>query len=89
MTYSILHFPETTGWDLFLQVAKLNYTASTHQYSFHLHSVSSFKATLVWTDPASSQSSTNLLVNDLDLLLSVNSTNKIIFPNKYYNDSNL
>lgn len=83
LTYSVLHFPETTGWDLFLQVATLNNTTPIHQYSFHLHSISSFKATLVWTDPVSSTSATNLLVNDLDLLLRVNSTSKIVYPNKY------
>ena len=40
------------------------------------------KATLVWTDPASSSVASDALVNDLDLSIWLKGPNYLIFPNQ-------
>ena len=77
-----MHFKENTSWDLYLKNDEANSPTFVANYLFDLkislisvipeivpllYSVSSLKATLVWTDPAAEPSSSSVLVNDLDL----------------------
>lgn len=79
--HSVLHFPDTEGWDLFLNVTTFKTSSTSHSYSFTLNSISAIKVTLVWSDPAASSSSGKLLVNDLDVQLHFPSTDETVYPN--------
>ena len=80
MTRSVLHFNETTDFDLYLHYDMFNTTTTEVLIPVYLHisceesmvnpllhSTGAFKATLVWTDPPGASSSAFQLVNDLDL----------------------
>lgn len=46
------------------------------------HSLQALKATLVWTDPASSIVARDTLINDLDLSIWLKGPNYLIHPNQ-------
>ncbi|OAO13468.1 serine protease family S08A [Blastocystis sp. ATCC 50177/Nand II] len=77
----VLHFSETTGFDLYLHYDVMTPTAAAVEIPVVLSSAAAFKATLVWTDPPGASSSTFQLVNDLDLTVTFEHSGVVVYPN--------
>ena len=66
---------------MLLNVTTFTTSTESHKYDFVLNDISSFKATLVWTDPATASMSTATLVNDLDISVVINASSTTVYPN--------
>lgn len=75
----------TTG--LFVSQSISLSTGEEHRFCFNAPPGSSFRATLVWTDPAGSIVSSRALVNDLDLLVFISSGDTFLGNGRPQRDS--
>jgi len=59
----------------------LRYPDDEYQCDLKLYDTKAFKATMVYTDPPVSETSSNLLGNDIDMTIKIEGSSSVLYPN--------
>lgn len=78
---SVLYWRNASSFNLLIRELEVTRDAPHLFFNLSVHPEREIKLTMVWTDPPASMFSSNVMVNDLDLYVTVG--DRVYYPNKY------
>ncbi|KNB46743.1 Peptidase S8/S53 domain-containing protein [Blastocystis sp. subtype 4] len=76
----VLRFDDS-DFELFLYYGQINKKKENVVFRIPLYDTKAFKATMVYTDPPVSETSSNLLGNDIDMTIKIEGSSSVLYPN--------